>query len=461
MKLPSFCTCTTLLLAASALTASLRAAPGNEKIDPYALKSVAVVANNRPEVIQNDPRVSITFGPEQLVIPGGLQPSLLIAKNGMIVVQSQMPEHPFPSKRQSSHWAMGTFVSRDDGKTWKRQPLKQGENGLNMEGGALQLRNGLIIALDTYVTPGEKEGTGKGELYTSSDNWETLKGPIPITFNVPGVNFTGSTDDGGRPYLAVRLHRRIIELPNGDLLTTLYGWFQGDTAVSGYMPTMRKSRVMLVRSTNGGHHWDLISTVAVDPDVGTEGFGEAVLDRIAQGPNKGRLLCQMRTGRELRESYSDDDGRTWAKSYPRVFADLDVYRTEKWVEMFRGVKDKNGNPIENNPVEMIGAVVDPDLKVLRSGVVVASFGVRIPPRACWPRAEHPWNGSYLAVSLDSGTTWSHVVRMTSGVLTTHYTAIEEFPSDNRIYFAYDLGDWRSGLGRSTYGRTATITVKAK
>lgn len=85
------------------------------------------------------------------------------------------------------------------------------------------------------------------------------------------------------------------------------------------------------------------------------------------------------------------------------------------------------------------------------------FGVRVPPRACWPRAEHPWNGSYLAFSLDDGATWSHVVRLTSGVLTTHYTAVEESPTDNRIFFAYDLGDWRSGRGRSTFGRTVEVS----
>jgi hypothetical protein len=185
-----------------------------------------------------------------------------------------------------------------------------------------------------------------------------------------------------------------------------------------------------------------------------------VLARINQGPHTGRLTCQMRTGRELWEAVSDDAGLTWKRS-PRIFADLDVYRTEKWVEMFRDVKDKHGQLIINNPVEFIGAVVDPDLLVLRSGIVVASFGVRVPPRACWPRAEHPWNGNYLAFSLDGGVTYSHVERMNSGVLTTHYTAIEESPTGNRIFFAYDLGDWRSGRGRSTFGRTVQITLDKK
>ena len=51
--------------------------------------------------------------------------------------------------------------------------------------------------------------------------------------------------------------------------------------------------------------------------------------------------------------------------------------------------------------------------------------------------------------------------MTSGVLTTHYTAIEESPTDNRIFFANDLGDWRSGRGRSTFGRSVEITLDKK
>ena len=418
------------------------------------------VAANTPQTVVSDPHVRLTFGDERLVLAGGLQPSMLYTRAGAIVVQSQLPESSLPAERYVSHWLMGTVVSRDEGRTWMRLPLPPGKNGVNLEGGALQLRDGSIIALDTYVTPGKKPGQGEGQLYSSKDDWRTLQGPVGITFDLPGVNFKGSSDDGGRPHTAVRLHRRILELPNGDLLTTLYGWFEGDTTPSAYMPTMMKTRVVLLRSTNGGRHWKLVSVVAADGAIGTEGFDEAVIGRIARGPRAGRLICQMRTGREQWEAISDDEGRTWKKA-PRVYADLDVYRTEKWVELFRGVKDKHGQPIENNPVELVGAVVDPDLLVLRSGIVVASFGVRVPPRACWPRAEHPWNGSYLAFSLDDGVTWSHVVRMTSGVLTTHYTAIEESPTDNRIFFAYDLGDWRSGRGRSTFGRTVDIAREKK
>ena len=418
-------------------------------------------AKNTPEVLLANPRVHLAFGDEILVIDDGLQPSMVITKTGAMVVQSQTSRPSIPSARYVSHWLMRTVISRDDGKSWTELPPKPGHNGVNLEGGGIQLRDGSLLALDTYVVPGAKPGQGLGELYSSADDWKTLQGPTVVTFNLPGINFNGSSDDGGRPHDAVRLHRRILELPNGDLLTTIYGWFDGDTEPSAYMATMRKTRVLLVRSTNRGKHWELVSTVAVDPKVGTEGFDEAVIARINHGPNQGRLICQMRTGREQREATSDDEGRTWTQSYPRIYAGLDVYKTENWAEMFRGYRDKHGELIETNPNQFIGAVVDPDLIELRSGVLVASFGVRVPPRACWPRAEHPWNGNYLAVSIDHGITWSHVVRMTSGVLTTHYTAIEETMKDNRIFFAHDLGDWRSGRGRSTHGRFVSISVNAK
>jgi hypothetical protein len=297
-----------------------------------------------------------------------------------------------------------------------------------------------------------------GQLYISRDNWRTIEGPINATFSIPGVNFTASSDDGGHPHDALRLHRRILELPNGDLLTTIYGWLDGDRTPSHYMKTMMKTRVMLLRSTNGGRHWDFVSTVAVDPQVGTEGYDEPAIIRISKGAHAGRLLCHMRTGRELRETYSDDEGRTWSPGTPRVFGELDVYATEKWADLFREVKDHGGQPIIGNPNQMIGAVVDPDLIELKNGVLVASFGVRVPPRACWPCAEHPWNGDYLALSFDGGVTWGHLVRMTSGVLTTHYTAIAETPAGNELYYAYDLGDWRSGLGRSAYGRFVKVNL---
>ena len=428
-------------------------------VRPNYLGAAAIVTNS-PETLIADPRISLTFGAERMILDDGLQPSMLITKAGTLVVQSQLSKKPHPQKRIFYPYALSTVVSRDNGRSWTTFPLTPGDNGVNMEGGAIQLRDGTIIVLETYVTPGDEPGRGQGLLYVSDDDYRTLQGPVDITFNIPGANFHGSSDDGGRPHAAMRLHRRILELPNGDLLTTLYGWLEGDDEPSGYTPTMRKTRVMLLRSTNRGRHWDFVSTVAADSKIGTEGFGEAVLTRVSRGPNTGRLICMMRTGRELRECVSDDEGRTWSSHRPRVFADLDVYRTEKWAEMFKGVKRK-GQLISENPNEYIAAVVDPDLLELRSGVLVAAFGLRVPARANFAKPQHPWNGNYLAFSLDHGDSWSHVVRMTTGVSTTHYMAIEETPTDNEIFVAYDFGHWTSKVGRYTYGRHVNVSLNSK
>ncbi|MDB6025835.1 MAG: exo-alpha-sialidase [Verrucomicrobiales bacterium] len=417
---------------------------------------------NIPEMIEADGHLRFSFGEERMVLPRGLQPSLLRTASGALVLQAQVPEKPFPTSRMVYPWAMETRVSRDDGNTWVVLPLKAGENGLNMEGGAVQLRDGTILALDTYITPSTRTNEGLGQLYTSTNDWRTLEGPKEVVFEIPGADFYCSKDDGGHPHDAQRLHRRILELPDGDLLTTFYGFLKGDSTPSTYMPSMMKSRVILVRSKDKGQHWKMVSTVAVDPKIGTEGFGEPVLARVSKGPKAGRLICFMRTGRELREAFSDDEGVTWSPHQPRVFAGLDIYRAELWVDHFRNFKGSKGRLLdENNPDDLRGAVVDPELIELRSGLLVAAFGVRIPQKACWAHPEHSWNGNYLAVSSDHGETWSNVVRMTSGVLTTHYMAIEETLTDNKLFVTYDLGAWSKGMKRDVWGRFVDVAVKTK
>ncbi|MEJ7767247.1 MAG: sialidase family protein [Chitinophagaceae bacterium] len=260
---------------------------------------VFAINHNTPAPLLKDARIQLKFSEERLILNDGVQPMMLSTKAGTLVVQAQLREKPFPSSRMTFHSKLGTVVSRDGGRSWKRIPLKPGDNGLNMEGDAVQLRDGTILALDTYVTPGNKPNEGLGLLYTSNDDWQTLNGPDEVTFNMPGVSFRGSSDDGGHPHEAARLHRTILELPNGDLLATIYGWWKGDTTSAPYQTTMKKTRSVLLRSTNRGKHWEQVSTIAVDPVVGTEGLGEPTLVRIGQGPNACRLFCFMRSGHEL------------------------------------------------------------------------------------------------------------------------------------------------------------------
>ncbi|RYZ63082.1 MAG: exo-alpha-sialidase [Chitinophagaceae bacterium] len=448
-----FCLCTTGLL-------SISSAVQAQYLDSVRLSAPADVVHNTPLVLAKDNKLSFEFGKERMVIPDGLQPSMLTTKAGTIIVQSQNSKKPLPQQRIFYPYAMTTVISRDKGETWNEFSFPKGSNGVDIEGGAIQLRNGKILAMETYVTPGKAADEGIGIMYTSTNDWRTLQGPVEIKFHIPDADFYSSTDDGGRPHAAMRLHRRIIELPNGDLLTTIYGWQKGDNEPAGYIPTMKKTRVMLFRSKDKGMNWDYVSTVAAEKGIGTEGFGEPVINRVNKGTHEGRLISLMRTGRELYKTISDDNGKTWSKPEPIVFAERDVYATDQWKEMFKDTKRK-GELIVNNPNEIIGAVVDPDLLSLRSGILVAAFGVRIPARANWQNPTHPWNGNYLAFSTDGGDTWGNILQLTSGIFTTHYMAIEETNKDNNIFVAYDFGHWTNKTGRYTYGRRLAISIMKK
>jgi hypothetical protein len=417
-------------------------------------KAIKIV-HNIPMTLLTDHRLNFKFGEEKMVINDGLQPSMLCTGSGALIAQSQNSKKPFPQKRIFYPFAVSTVISRDGGNKWKNFLFAVGNNGVDIEGGAIQLRDGTVLALETYVTPGKQPNQGTGLLYYSKDDWHTLQGPVGISFNIPNAEFYNSTDDGGRPHNAMRLHRRILELPDGSLLTTIYGWMKGDNEPSGYIPSMKKTRVMLFQSKDKGRHWNYVSTIAADPKVGTEGFDEPVIARISKGKHKGRIICLMRTGRELYEAISDDGGETWSKPAPRVFAGRDIYATDQWKGMFKDTKIK-GQLIIDNPNEIIGAVVDPDLIELRSGILIAVFGIRIPARACFQNPTHPWNGNYIAFSKDGGDTWSNVIQLTSGIMTTHYMAVEETKKDNTIFVVYDFGRWGQ-KERYTYGRAIKIS----
>lgn len=404
---------------------------------------------NRVIVVKNDPRLTVTPLEERLAINGGLQPFALLTSRGAMIAQVQMPERSYPSERIRFHWMIGTFISRDLGLTWQRVEHRPGQNELYMEGGALEISDGTVILQDTYVTPAGP-GRGEGLLQLFDLTLNRAEGPFTMKFDLPGVKFDGH-DDGGNPHRAIRLHRRILELPGGDLLTTIYGWGQGDITPSTYMPKMMRSRCMLLRSRDRGRNWCLVSTIAVDPTIGSEGFGEPDLVRLSQGPRVGRLLCFMRTGRELYTCHSDDEGVTWSRPQPEQFGIVDINQTEEWETFFAGTPGWH-----DYHRELAGAFVDPNVIELRNGVLACAIGVRVPEKMCWVNPRHPRNGNYVAFSFDHGATWSHIVQLTSGVCTTHYMNILEI-RPNRLQVMYDVGGtWDHGYWDGTQGRYTAI-----
>src|SRR5947209_18490536 len=102
---------------------------------------------NVPSMVEADGKLRFDFGEEHVVLDGGLQPFLFSTASGTLILQAQSPNPPFPSPRMHYAYAMTTSVSRDGGKSWTVMPLKPGENGLNLEGGAVQMRDGSLLAL--------------------------------------------------------------------------------------------------------------------------------------------------------------------------------------------------------------------------------------------------------------------------------------------------------------------------
>jgi hypothetical protein len=222
------------------------------------------------------------------------------------------------------------------------------------------------------------------------------------------------------------VRRSILQLPDGDLLAPAYGHFESDRFPTEYEPKMNKMRSFLLRSRDGGGTWSYVSTIASDP-VEQEGFGEPVLVRLNKGPKSGRLLCQMRTGREnpIYQCESDDEGKNWTRPTPL-----------RWVYSRFG---------RSRPI--VG--VDPDLIEMQDGTLVMSYG---------HKPDYREHGNYLAFSLDQGHSWTQVTRISSTV-TMAYTGVREI-APGELFVVYTVSDAAEDNYRSakfhTMGRVVTV-----
>jgi hypothetical protein len=383
--------------------------------------------------------LEVTIGPEQILLPGGLQPFMFQSHKGTLVVQAQMPFPPGyvqPAKNAYPGYP-GSIRSTDFGKSWKPwKPTSEQGAGPIFEGNVTQLKDGTILIVEWVAEGPQPDGNFIGKLWESGNDWETLKGPFESKVFLPQAK--SGFDDGGRPYGGVNFHRTLIEMPNGELLATAYGWFKEDVTPSSYMKTMMKFRSVLVRSKDRGRNWTLLSTIAVDPTIGEEGFCEPVLVRLSQGKHKGRLIAQMRIGSNkaltdpkfnlIHQTESDDGGKTWTRPHPLSFQG-----------------------------------VDPDLIEMENGILLAGFGWRTPEsvqKSTDPRLpggeQHkpgrmigPQHGNYVAFSLDQGLTWSQITQVTHELTTSYVTVREVQP--NRLLLVYDK-NWWDHKDRAVAGR---------
>lgn len=349
------------------------------------------------------PVLRVELGPEQLIAPGVPWPYLFQTREGTTVIFGHIrwPE----GGRYPIHYTTRSFDGRKTWQEWKHGP--EHGRGPITEGSCVQLRDGRILLFDVHA---EHVGNKRFETsyWVSKDGFRTLQGPLKYSFTLPDAE-VGGVDDRGEPISRMYLRRSVLELKNGDLLATVYGRFVSDTMPVEYHPSMKKMRSLLMRSTDQGRTWTFVSTISADP-VEQEGPAEPVLVQLQHGPHAGRLICQVRTGREnpIYQCESDDEGRTWTPIVP-----------------LRWTYSKYGRQRE-----IVGT--DPDLIEMSDGTLVMSFG---------HKPDYQDHGNDLAFSVDQGRTWTQVTRISS-TLTQAYTGVREV-APGELFVVYTTSDAKS------------------
>ncbi len=369
-----------------------------------------------------EPPLHVQLGTEQLVAPGAGWPFLLQTKEGTTIVMGH--QHWEPGKPEPVVFLTRSFDGR---KTW--EPWSAPVEPVT-EGTATQLPDGRILIFDVYAYHRANK-IFVGKRWVSKDGGRTLTGPEPTRVTLTHAKVDGMVDDRGEPISRLYIRRSVQRLPDGTLLATGYGRFEEDNVPVDYLPAMKQTRCYLLRSGDEGLTWDYVTTIATPP-MNQEGFGEPVLLRLTHGPRAGRLICQMRTGREtaVAQSESDDDGKTWTKPHFLSWAFGRFGRTR----------------------DIIG--VDPDLTEMSDGTLVMGYG---------HKPDYRDNGNFVAFSLDQGATWTEETRI-STEMTRAYVGVRE-TSPGHLYVVYTKTDEpdRTNYGSAefnTYGRELIVTRKS-
>ena len=281
-----------------------------------------------------------------------------------------------------------SLMSTDGGKTLVQQKKLDFDVINGAPERAVLSTKRIFYALDgptEYIRP----GVYKGRAWRSDDKLKSLQ-QEEVMFYIP---------EGAAPlknnseWYGLYVYRTILRMPDSTWLMTMYGNFIADTLVPYDTDAKKKTRFMqrtlIVTSTDEGHTWNYLSTVAA-PKKG-DPIGEGLVEPAITMLEDGRLLCIMRSGHHfpLYASWSSDKGKTWTAP---LYTGLD-----------RGC--------------------DPCLITLHDGRVALSWGRRFPE--AWsqltPEGDkglfiYPGEGyTSLAISNNGGLTWeSHKTVQKSG-----------------------------------------------
>jgi hypothetical protein len=297
-----------------------------------------------------------------------------MANGNLMATYSTSPDEVNPDVKDAFH----RLLSVDNGRSWRDLGAFDigGVCRINLRDGTfLELWFNTVRAGDKWVTKVIRS-KDYGLTYTIEENV-----PVNVENVKEGVKRTGMFFDGG-----------LVEMDNGELLATMYGYFQGDS----------RYRCVLVRSRDKGQSWHYVSTIAHATVAGGGEYCEPAMIRIGSAG----LLAIMRNDHEATQSTlglfqtrSTDAGLTWSK--PIVVAD-------------RGVKP---------------AMVQTD-----DGILVCSYGRPNVYVMYSPDGEgREWTGNRL-IYQGSGTCYTGMVKMgPNKILLIHDACGHREPGDNQAY----------------------------
>jgi hypothetical protein len=182
-------------------------------------------------------------------------------------------------------------VSGDSGLTFLDTRQNYPATALNM----VRMPDGTLLAIDFIPQWTDDQHTQVNLLvHTSADGgqWTTIKAPLTM----PPDMKLGPMSNG------LRVHRGTMVLPDGTLIVPAYTVLTGSS----------RQISLVLQSTDRGRSWSLRSAV---PGGATPGTNEVGWSRTTDG----RLTAVLRTTDNpprLVQSFSADDGRTWADPVP-------------------------------------------------------------------------------------------------------------------------------------------------
>ena len=191
-------------------------------------------------------------------------------------------------------WPADLFASTDAGVSWRL------DRTIESYGHASVCRDRSTTLIMPYelwpAAPGDRvNGVADGTLLIRAANGSLSAAPQQVHF----VDFPQPLAEYHEDELLLHHNGRILVLPDGSLLTTVYGKFDGAGSYCNFA----------VVSADGGATWSYRSTIAAT-DAAPEGPNEA----DAQWLDNGVLLCVYRVGggQDFGKSYSRDQGLTWS-----------------------------------------------------------------------------------------------------------------------------------------------------